>query len=900
MLPFGQARIRSFRVVPALPEPIRPLLEIAHNLWWTWNHRAIDLFVRLDRELWEESGHNPVRMLGQMSQEALERAANDQSFVHNLSLVHASLKAHLESRGWHNERFAEFMRDHRGDPGADRAGDQPMLAAYFSAEFGLTECFQIYSGGLGVLAGDHLKSASELALPLVGVGLLYRCGYFHQYLNSDGWQQETYPDLDLPNQPVHRVIDPETNQQYRVKVELPGRELTIGVWRVHVGRTPLYLLDTNYPENHKDDRDITRNLYGGDVETRIKQEIVLGIGGMRALTKMGVKPTVFHMNEGHSAFLAIERIRTLRQQHGVTFEEALQAAAAAQVFTTHTPVPAGIDRFSPEIMERYFRPYLHELGVDLNTLLAVGRENPADQAEFFSMAVLALRTARHCNGVSRLHGRVSRNMWRSLWPRVPDNEIPITHVTNGVHARSWIKSDLIDLFDRYLPSSWQQDPSDHSVWRAVRDIPDEELWHVRQRARERMIVWCRRKIREQLKRRGAAQDEADGAAAALDPSILTIGFARRFATYKRATLLLRNLDRLRALLGNEDRPLQILIAGKSHPADGPGKEFIRELVRFAKHDHHAERVVFLEDYDMDVARRLVQGCDIWLNTPRRGMEASGTSGMKAALNGGIHVSVLDGWWDEAYDPSIGWAIGRGEIYEDAEAQDEVESRALYDIFERQIIPEFYDRDASGLPRHWIRRIKQCLANLAPQFNSNRMVMEYAERLYYESHVASARLSADSLAEARSLSSHLRRYREKWGAVRIEDVQTTIGAHVPIRTKVSVTAVVHLGELTPGEVRCEVFHGQVNSTGDLVHGRGAEMRHDTGANLPNGRVRFVGEFPVNRSGRNGFSVRVIPRDDRLATPFVSGLITWDVEPDPNLPSTRQITDFYGAGNVTHAG
>ena len=900
MLPFGQARVRSFRVVPALPEPIRPLMDIAHNLWWTWNHRAIDLFVRLDRELWEETGHNPVRMLGQMSQEALERASNDQAFLHNLSLVHASLKAHIEARGWHAERFAEFQRDHKAAPGAEHSGDQPFLAAYFSAEFGLTECFQIYSGGLGVLAGDHLKSASELALPLVGVGLLYRCGYFHQYLNTDGWQQETYPDLDLPNQPVHRVIDPETGQQYRVKVELPGRSLVVGIWRVNVGRTALYLLDTNYPENQKDDRDITRNLYGGDVETRIKQEIVLGIGGVRALAKMGIKPTVYHMNEGHSAFMALERIRTLRQQHGVSFEEALTAAAAGQIFTTHTPVPAGIDRFSPEIMERYFRPYLHELGVDLHGLLAVGRENPNDHAEFFSMAVLALRSARRCNGVSKLHGHVSRNMWRSLWPRVPDNEIPITHVTNGVHARSWIKSDLVDLYDRYLPSSWQQDPSDHSVWRAVRDIPDEEIWHARQRARERMIVWCRRKIREQLKRRGAGQDQIDTAAAALDPGILTVGFARRFATYKRATLLLRNLERVRALLSNEDRPIQILIAGKSHPADGPGKEFIRELVRFAKNDRHAERVVFLEDYDMDVARRLVQGCDIWLNTPRRGMEASGTSGMKAAINGVIHVSVLDGWWDEGYDPSVGWAVGRGEVYDDPEVEDEVESRALYEIFERQILPEFYDRDASGLPRHWVRRIKRCISALAPQFNSNRMVMEYAERLYYDCHAASARLGADSLSEARELTAHLRRYRERWPGVRIDDVQTGIGAQVPIRSRVTVSAMAHLNGLEPSEVRCEIYHGQVNSAGDLVHGRGVEMRHDASGDGAEGRTRFVGEFPVNHSGRNGFSVRLLPRDDRMATPFATGLISWDTESDPNLPSTRQITDFSPQNQHSHPG
>ncbi len=899
MLPFGKARVRSFRVVPALPEALRPLLEIAHNLWWSWNPRAVDLFVRLDRELWEETGHNPVRMLGQIAQESLERAASDASYVHALSLAHAALTEHLDRASWFQARYPELVGAHeqaRASLGSNASGAEarPFQVAYFSAEFGLTECLQIYSGGLGVLAGDHLKSASELAVPLVGVGLLYRCGYFHQYLNSDGWQQETYPDLDFPNQPIHRVIDPATGQQHRVTVGLPGRDITVGIWRCNVGRTPLYLLDTNFPENQKDDREITKNLYGGDAETRIKQEIVLGVGGVRALAKLGLAPTVFHMNEGHSAFLSLERIREFRVAHQVSFDEAREAAAAGQVFTTHTPVPAGIDRFSPEVMERYFRGMSHELGLDMEGLLALGRENVADKSEFFSMAVLAIRTARHCNGVSRLHGAVSRAMWRSVWPGVPEEEVPIAHVTNGVHARTWIKDDLQELFDRYLPSAWQRDASDHSVWKGVRDIPDEELWSRRSRMRERMIVWCRRKIREQLRFRGAGQDQIDAAAAALDPNILTIGFARRFATYKRASLLLRNLERVQGLLNSDERPFQILVAGKSHPADGPGKELIRELVRFAKSANHANRVVFLEDYDMDVGRRLVQGCDVWLNTPRRGMEASGTSGMKAAMNGVVHVSILDGWWDEAYDPSLGFAIGRGEIYEDQEAQDEVESRALYDLLERQILPEFYDRDASGLPRKWIKRMKRCVAGLASRFNSNRMVMEYTEAHYAEAHRAGAALTARGLAGAKDLANHVRLLRERWHGVSIEDVRTEIGAQVPIRSTVGVSATVNLGGLAPADVRVQIYHGVVSSTGDLLQGRSTDMA-PAGSADEHGRTKFAGEFAVSRSGRNGFSVRVIPRDDRLLTPFIPGLISWDVEHDPGVSATRQVTDFQ---HLTH--
>lgn len=908
MLPFGRARVRSFRVAPALPEALRPLLEIAHNLWWTWNPKAIDLFLRLDRELWEETGHNPVRMLGQIAQEALDRAASDATYVHALSLTHAALREHLDRASWFQTRFPEMLGAteprRAGDPTAIASGGRAPLAssgggagadarpfqvAYFSAEFGLTECLQIYSGGLGVLAGDHLKSASELAVPLIGVGLLYRCGYFHQYLNSDGWQQETYPDLDFPNQPIHRVIDPATGQQLRLSVQMPGRDITIGVWRCNVGRTPLFLLDTNFPENQKDDREITKNLYGGDAETRIKQEIVLGIGGVRALASLGLTPTVFHMNEGHSAFLSLERIREYRATHGVSFDEAREAAAAGQVFTTHTPVPAGIDRFSPEVMERYFRGMAPELGLDMEGLLALGRENVADKNEFFSMAALAIRTARRCNGVSRLHGAVSRSMWRSMWPGVPEEETPIEHVTNGVHARSWVKDDMLELFDRYLPSAWQRDAADHSVWRGVREIPDEEFWSRRSRMRERMVVWCRKKIRQQMRFRGAAQDQIDTAAAALDPNILTIGFARRFATYKRANLLLRNLERIQTLLNNDERPFQILIAGKSHPADGPGKELIRELVRFAKSAHHANRVVFLEDYDMDVGRRLVQGCDVWLNTPRRGMEASGTSGMKAVMNGGIHVSILDGWWDEAHDPAVGFAVGRGEKYEDTETQDEVESRALYDLLERQILPEFYERDAAGLPRKWIKRMKRSVASLGSRFNSNRMVMEYTERHYAEAHRAAVSLTVQGLAGAKDLARHVRLLREKWGGVSIDDVQTEIGAQVPIRSTVGVKALINLGGLSPEDVRVQVFHGAVSSTGDLTSGRPTDMEPTSKPN-GHGQTMFGGDFTVSRSGRNGFSVRVIPREDRLPSPFIPGLITWDVEHDPNVSATRQVTDF----------
>jgi starch phosphorylase len=877
MLRPDDAKIHSFRVVPDLPEPLRPLLEIAHNLWWSWHPEAVELFVRLDHELWEESGHNPVKLLGWIDQARLERAATDRSFLHSLGMVHSRMIQHLQRAGWYHQHASAIDADPDGD-------DRPFQAAYFSAEFGLHECVQIYSGGLGVLAGDHLKSASELAIPLVGVGLLYNHGYFHQYLNAEGYQQETYPANDWPNLPVHREIDPETGEQYRVSVQLPGRDVIIGVWICNVGRVPLYLLDTNLPDNSPQDRDITRNLYGGDVEMRIKQEIVLGIGGTRVLEKVGQTPTVYHINEGHSAFLALERIRRLREDHDVTFDEAREAAAASHVFTTHTPVPAGIDRFSPELMDSYFGHMIGPLGLNREGLLALGREDIFDKNEFFSMAVLALRTSRFHNGVSKLHGDVSRAMWKGMWPHVPESEVPIGHVTNGVHARTWISPEFVAMFDRYLGSDWQLDPADTDVWEAINEIPDEEFWSLHQQQCRELIAWVRQRHRTQLRNRGAGAQEIESAVSCLDPNVLTIGFARRFATYKRGTLLLRNKERLKALLSDPDRPIQILIAGKAHPADAAGKELIREIVRFGRQGGYCARIVFIEDYDMEVARRLVEGCDIWLNTPVRGMEASGTSGMKAALNGVINVSILDGWWDEAFHPDAGFAIGRGETYAgpEREMQDEIESRALYDLLERQIIPEFYDRDnandlaspSAGVPRRWVQRMKNCIKRNAPVYNTNRMVAQYGEDCYFPAHNAAVRLAADDLADARSLAGQIDRYRAHWGAVRVDSVDTKVrpGICVPVREPLRVAAMVHLGELKPEEVTVQMYIGEVTGKGNLVDAEAMRMVHEE--SMPDGMHRFGGSFRSDTSGRRGVAVRVLPADDRLVTPFLPGLITWE--------------------------
>lgn len=883
----SQARIHTIRVVANLPEPLRPLLEVAQNMWWCWNIDAVGLFMRLDRELWEQTHHNPVAMLGQIAQERLDRAASDRSFLHALGQVHARLREHMESAGW----FSAHRAMAQAHPGG-----APMRVAYFCAEFGLSECLEVYSGGLGCLAGDHLKSAADLGVPLVAVGLLYRRGYFHQYLNQDGWQQESYREVDTANLPIRPAMAAGAGSQLSVEIEFPGRVVTAAVWRCDVGRVPLYLLDTNLPQNARDDREITANLYGGDQDTRIRQEIVLGIGGVRALEALGERPTVVHLNEGHAAFAALERIARCRQGTDLSFDEARQAVSAGHVFTTHTPVPAGIDRFPPAMVLAYLGHMAPRLGLDAEGLLALGRENTADQHEPFSMAVLAIRTSRYCNGVSALHGAVSRGMWKGMWPAAPEVDVPIGHVTNGVHTRSWVSPELAVLFDRYLGDRWHHAPHEERTWSAVDEIPDEELWAAHQTRRRTIIAWARRRHREQLVARGASAAEIEAATGVLEPDILTIGFARRFATYKRGDLFMRDAARLLRVLTDPERPVQLLIAGKSHPADNGGKHLIREIVQFARRPEVRGRVVFIEDYDIQVGRRMVQGCDVWLNNPIRGLEASGTSGMKAAANGSVHCSVLDGWWDEGFDPEVGFAIGRGEHYADARAaeRDDSESRSLYQTLESHIVPEFYDRDAGAVPRRWVARMKRCIKALAPRFSTHRMLIDYAQQYYFPAHNAAALLLADGARQARLLAQRIEHLRRQWHNVRVLRVAAAGpgplngSAHgvwsVAVRSAVQVTADVALGDLETPHVQVQLVHGRVGAMGDLAATHAVTMRPAEA--LGQGRHRYTGSFAPPQSGQHGFAVRVLPYDERLASPMIPGLIAWDqgpAEPETDQPA-----------------
>jgi len=853
----------TFTIIPKLPPSLERLRDLAYNLRWSWNHDTIALFRRLDSDLWETSGHNPVRMLGIIDQRRLEDAAANESFVAHLERVLEDFDGYMQSETtW-------FRKTH--------GSTQTPVIAYFSAEFGLTECISIFAGGLGILSGDHLKSASDLGVPLVGVGLLYQQGYFRQYLNAAGWQQEAFEDNDFHSIPALLMRTPD-GKPLMIEINYPNNKVFAQVWRIQAGRVSLYLLDTNFDENVRaEDRDITDQLYGGNLDTRIRQEILLGIGGCRMLEALGIHPTVYHMNEGHSAFLSLELIRNYMERRSLTYAEAKELASASLVFTTHTPVTAGHDYFPPDLIDRYFSEYIPKLSIDRKRFLALGRRNPDDAAESFCMTTLALRMASFSNGVSRLHGQISRQMWHDLWPGVPEDEIPITYITNGVHFQSWISQEMEQLFERYLGPSWREQPAEQTVWRRVESIAAEELWNTHERRRERLVSFTRKKLHAQLQRRGASQAELESIEDALNPDALTIGFARRFATYKRATLLLRDKARLASILNDAKRPVQIIFAGKAHPLDDAGKALIQQIVTLARDPQFRQRMVFLEDYDVSVARYLVQGVDVWLNTPLRPNEASGTSGMKALANGAINLSILDGWWDEAYldcradDRLVGWAIGQGEGYADRDYQDQVEAEALYNILERDVVPTFYDRRADGLPRHWISLMMSSIGSLCPRFNTNRMIREYTERFYLAAHIDHQELAADGDAQAKAHAALKKRIRTAWPAVRVEMVDSHIPPEIHAGDTVLFSARVFMGNLTPEDLRVELYAGPLNAHGQIVQPIITEMQPTT--KEKDAYIFEVKAVPCCGSGQHGYTARVVPRHPDVLHPFAFGLIAW---------------------------
>ncbi|HJT79285.1 MAG TPA: alpha-glucan family phosphorylase, partial [Gemmataceae bacterium] len=843
--------LRTFTVLPQLPERLQPLHRLAYNLWWCWNHEAVSLFRRIDDDRFDAVGSSPVKLLASLDQAQLEQLARDDGFLAHLDRVAAAFDRYMAAATWFDDTYGS---------------DSACRVAYFSAEFGLHESVPVYSGGLGVLAGDHLKSASDLGIPLAGVGLMYREGYFRQYLNVDGWQQERYPENDFFNLPLIPESRPD-GAPLTIAIPFPGRDVHARVWRIQVGRVPLYLLDTNIPQNSAADRQITARLYGGDHDTRIQQEMVLGIGGVRALRALGKAPTVCHMNEGHSAFCGLERIRALMEENHLDFAAAREAVQAGTCFTTHTPVPAGNDVFSPQLVEHYLGGLIGALRIDRQEFLGLGRQNPRDQGEPFCMTVLAIRLSHTTNGVSKLHGQVSRQMWKNIWPELPDAELPITSITNGVHTRSWVSPDMIQLYDRYLGVQWEERPTDHSIWKRSDHIPDAELWRTHERRRERLVAFARTRLKAQLQQRGAPPGEVARADEVLDPEALTIGFARRFATYKRGTLLFRNLERLTAIINDKDRPVQIIFAGKAHPRDHGGKELIAEILHTARRPDLRRRIVFLEDYDLNVARYLVQGVDVWLNNPRRPLEASGTSGMKVCCNGGLNLSILDGWWVEAYAQNNGWAIGAGEEYTDLNYQDDVESRAIYDLLEQEIVPAFYTRSRDGLPRAWLRMMKQSIRTMCPFFNTNRMVQEYMEKCYWPSAQRFGMLAADNLGRADRLAQWRRGLARNWGQVRVEGVRADGADPMHVGAELQVEARVNLGSLAPDDVEVQLFHGVVDNQGEIPVPRTVVMSHNGAPR--DGAWVYHGTIHCRASGHHGFAVRVLPKHPDLANPFEPG-------------------------------
>jgi len=693
---------------------IDKLRELARNLWWAWQPNVISLFRELDPGLWRKLDHNPVEFLKRLPPEQLERRANEMALDSRIDYAFRRLAEYLKNTDSWGSVYASSLRA------------RPV--AYFSAEFGLHESLPIYSGGLGVLAGDHLKSASDLGVPLIGIGLLYDQGYFRQSIDANGWQQENYLNANPDLLPIEKVFGPD-EKPLLITIETNTGMLHARVWRVEVGRTTLLLLDSNVPENSDWDRSLTARLYGGDARVRIRQELLLGVGGVRALHALGIHPSVLHLNEGHSAFAVLEMIRTQMEADGIPFGEAVRDVAIMTVFTTHTPVAAGHDRFPASLVEEHLGKLREALHLSYDDFMGLGRINPHDTNELFCMTVLALKLSRHANGVAALHGQVSRRMWHPLYPNRPEEEVPIGHITNGVHVLTWVAPQMHLLFDRHLGVDWPKRMRFPETWQGIEGLEDAELWETQQVLKARLIDFVRNRLAMQAQRRGEGEAAVQKARQALDLNALTIGFARRFATYKRAWLVIQDAERLAEMVLSADRPIQIVFAGKAHPEDRMGKEVIQNIVRLTRQERYEQRIVFVEDYDMNVARQLVQGVDVWLNNPRRPQEASGTSGEKAMLNGALNFSVLDGWWAEAYDGTNGFAIGSGQSHAITSVQDERDHKALLETLTSQVIPLFYTLDASGLPRGWIARQKNALRTLAWRFNADRMVMDYAMNSY---------------------------------------------------------------------------------------------------------------------------------------------------------------------------
>ncbi|MBW1970766.1 MAG: alpha-glucan family phosphorylase [Deltaproteobacteria bacterium] len=846
-------RILTYQIYPSIPKSLAFLEVLSRNLWWCWKQDAITLFRRVEPQIWIESRGNPIHLLSNVSQKRLEELAEDDSFLAHLQRV----KDRYKKRVADNVEPSNSLYEKMGP------------VAYFSMEFGVNENIPIFAGGLGVLAGDYLKAASNMALPLVGVGLLYRKGYLLQYLDQEGLQQEKYPEIEFYYLPLERARDPQGNE-ITISITGPEGEIHAFVWKIKVGRTPLFLLDTNLPENTPEAREITARLYVGEPKIRLAQEVLLGIGGMRALAAMNIFPSVCHMNEGHSAFSAMERLALFMERYHIDLKTALQIVPRCTVFTTHTPVAAGHDSFPADLVKPWIRPLQERLGADEEEILSWGQPADLGKDAPLYMCILGLRMSQYRNAVSRLHGRTARKMWAHHWPGRPEDEIPISHVTNGMHVSTFISQEIWPLFERYLGPEWYMSSRRPENIDRIDEIYDDELWRAHEMSRSRLIRTCRGLLKQQYERRNAPKSVIDKIEAVLNPDVFTIAFARRFAAYKRAHLLLQDPERLAAILNNETRPVQIIFAGKAHPQDKKGKEIIKRLIEFIRRPEIRQHAVFIEGYDMALARSLVQGADVWLSTPRRPFEACGTSGMKAAINGVLNVSILDGWWCEGYSEERGWRIGSGDEYVDPAYQDANESQALYNVLENEVIPCFYEERDGELPKRWIRMMKASMKMVMKDFCSLRMVGEYEERYYIPIiHRLKTLLKKNGL-EARKLALQEKRLNNLWKNIRIGlPVQTRKG---PFRVGDSfeVAAEVSLGELNPEEVSVELYNGHMKAVDSLEGINTIPMT--VVEHFGNGNYRYGCQVPCRLSGRYGFTVRAMPAGDDYFK-FLPRLIAW---------------------------
>ena len=844
-------------VNPQLPKRINKLGEIANNLWWSWNSEFLKLFKRIDNDLWENSSKNPVKFLKHVSQERLEAVSKDIMFLKDYDKVVENFEDYMKSKNtWFSNKYPNNKND---------------LIAYFSAEYGLDETIPIYSGGLGILSGDHLKSASDLGIPLVAIGLLYKNGYFHQKIDGAGHQETEYHDIDLYDLPIHPVKD-ENGEDMMIYIKFPKRRIYLKVWQINVGRVKLYLLDSDIEKNNPEDRDVTLRLYGGDQEMRIRQEIVLGMGGVNFLTrKLGVNPTVYHMNEGHSAFLTVELIKNIMKEKEVSFEVAKDIVSSKTVFTTHTPVPAGNDIFPLSLVEKYFKEFWPRIGLTREEFLKLGMKPCKELEAGFNMGILALKIAGKKNGVSKLHGAVSRELFSEVWPEIAANESPIGYVTNGIHTCSWLDPNLKKLYNKYLIPYWQDNIQNQSTWEKVKNIPDEKLWEIHQNRKTKLIRLVKENTTERLRRSGYSYEEINSIISKLDVNTLTIGFARRFATYKRATLIFKDLERITQILNNENRPIQLIFAGKAHPADKEGQDLIKYIHEVSMMPQFKGKIFLLENYNIAMSRYLISGVDVWLNNPRRPMEASGTSGQKASVNGVINFSVLDGWWAEGYNQENGWTIGTNAEYESYEAQDVADSQSMYRTLEEKIVPLYYDRDKNGISKNWIEKMKNSIISTGGKYSTSRMLIDYTNNYYmplcnlYNKYY----MNVDNVAEYNNWKHELF---ENWKDIKIEQENNLDNITIDAGNNIEVKCSVQVPNIDINNISVQCYYGKILENGIVENVEIIPMKM-IDEDEDNKKYTFSAKIELKTGGNYGYTFRVMPKHEMLLEPANLNLVKW---------------------------